>query len=49
VLALASTAADLLDDPGLLAEVREEHRAFLEDREKRREGRPPLRRELILE
>lgn len=49
VLALASTAVDLLGDPGLLEEIREEHRAFLREREERRGGRPPRRRELILE
>jgi hypothetical protein len=49
VLALAATAVDLLDDPALLEAAREEHRAFLREREESRGGRPPLRRELILE
>ena len=49
VLAMATTAVDLLSDPDLLARVREEHADFLRRREERRGGRPPLRRELILE
>jgi amidohydrolase len=49
VRALAATAVDLLTDPLLLKTVREEHEAFLSGREASREGRPPIRRELVVE